>query len=121
MIMRINLTKGDLEIPAGKQLLELTCRIAMDGKLELGEIIELRNWLKANMVNQTVAAIPYLTQGQLQLTLCSGKDFEQEVVAPAAGAAFHGDAVLLGMLLQERQREAIEPGEILGHVTLAQA
>jgi hypothetical protein len=38
-------------------------------------------------------------QGQLQLNRCSGKDFHEEVVAPAATAALHGDAVLAGMLL----------------------
>ena len=42
-----------------------------------------------------------------------GKDFQQEVFVPAATAAFHGDAVVAGMLLQERQREAVEPGEVL--------
>jgi hypothetical protein len=37
-------------------------------------------------------------QGQLQLKRFTGKDFCQEFVAPAASAAFHGDAVLAGML-----------------------
>ena len=30
------------------------------------------------------------------------KDFNQEVVAPATDSAFHGEAVLSGMLLQQR-------------------
>ena len=37
-------------------------------------------------------------QGQLPLTRCSGKDFQQERFAPAAAAPFHGDTVLAGML-----------------------
>jgi hypothetical protein len=39
-----------------------------------------------------------LIQGQLQLKRFAGKDFYQEFLAPAAGAAFHGDAVLARML-----------------------
>jgi hypothetical protein len=38
-------------------------------------------------------------QGQRVLTLCSGKDLEHVIIVPAAGAAFHGDTVFLGMLL----------------------
>ena len=41
-------------------------------------------------------------QGQLQLNRCAGNYFCQEFLAPAAGAAFHGGAVLAGMLLQQR-------------------
>src|SRR5690348_6016333 len=37
-------------------------------------------------------------QGQLPLTACSGKDFEQERFAPAAAAPLHGDTVLAWML-----------------------
>ena len=48
-----------------------------------------------------------VTQGQLQLSLCSGKDFEQERFAPAAAAAFHGGAVLARMLFEQGQREAV--------------
>jgi 3-dehydroquinate synthetase len=39
-------------------------------------------------------------QGQRVLTLFPGKDFGHEIEIPAATAAFHGDAVLAGMLLQ---------------------
>ena len=39
-------------------------------------------------------------QGQRVLTACSRKDLEHVVVVPTAGAAFHGDAVFPGMLLQ---------------------
>jgi hypothetical protein len=37
-------------------------------------------------------------QGQLPLKRYTRKNFCQELVAPAASAAFHGDAVLAGML-----------------------
>jgi hypothetical protein len=43
--MRVYLTQPELETEAGKQLLELTIRIAADGKLDLPEIKELRKWL----------------------------------------------------------------------------
>lgn len=45
--MRIYLKTPDLESDAGKQLLDLTVRIAMDGKLDLDEIKALRAWLRA--------------------------------------------------------------------------
>jgi HEPN domain-containing protein len=42
-------------------------------------------------------------QGQLQLRRCPRKDFQQELFAPTATAAFHDGALLLvGMLLQQR-------------------
>ena len=50
-----------------------------------------------------VAEIIKITeQGQLPLSRCRQKDFQQELLAPAAGAAFHHDTILAGMLLQER-------------------
>ena len=55
-------------------------------------------------------------QGQLQLRRCYAKDLQQEIVVPAATAAFHHDAgATVGMLLQQRQRESIEPSEVLTH------
>ena len=45
---------------------------------------------------------PVETQGQLPLRDDARKDFHQEALIPAAEAAFHGDAVVAGMLLQER-------------------
>ena len=39
--------------------------------------------------------------------------------APAAAAALHDQALAVGMLLQERQREAVQPGEVLAQVPLA--
>jgi len=44
--MRVFLTSPELETEAGKHLLELTLRIATDGKLDLAEIKELRNWFR---------------------------------------------------------------------------
>ena len=40
-------------------------------------------------------------QGQLPLNRCPSKDFQQELFAPAAAAAFHGDAVFAGMLFEQ--------------------
>src|SRR5438093_9042258 len=57
------------------------------------------------------------TQGQLQLNRCAGNDFQQEVFAPAATAPLHYRALLLiWMLFQQRQREPIQPREVLTHV-----
>ena len=39
-----------------------------------------------------------LVQGQLPLSRCSGKDFQEEVVAPATTAALHDDAFFARML-----------------------
>jgi hypothetical protein len=58
--MRVSLTKPDLATDAGKQLLELTVRIATDGKLDLSEIKELLRWLRANKENTPIAAVGYL-------------------------------------------------------------
>ena len=46
-------------------------------------------------------------QGQRVLTSCSGKDLEHVVLVPTASATFHGHAVFLGMLFQQRQCEAV--------------
>jgi hypothetical protein len=58
--MRVYLKASDLESDPGKQLLDLTVRIAMDGKLDLEEITALRAWLRANESNTEIAAIGYL-------------------------------------------------------------
>jgi hypothetical protein len=42
------------------------------------------------------------SQGQRSLKRCSRKNFQQEAFAPAATAAFPGDALAAGMLLQQR-------------------
>ena len=41
------------------------------------------------------------TQGQRTLSRLSGEDMEEEFVAPAAGAAFHGQAVFAWVLLEQ--------------------
>ena len=58
--MRVYLKASDLESSTGKQLLDLSVRIAMDGKLDLDEIKALRAWLRANESNTEIAAIGYL-------------------------------------------------------------
>ena len=60
-------------------------------------------------------------QGQRSLNRCSGKDFQHEVIAPTATAAFHGHTVVTGMLLQQRQREAIEPCKVFTQVLIPNA
>ena len=60
-------------------------------------------------------------QGRRVLTACSGKDLEHVVIVPTASAAFHGHAVFLGMLLQQGQREAIQPGEVLAQTLVTDA
>jgi hypothetical protein len=66
--MRVFLTKPELATEAGRQLLELTVRIATDGKLDLDEIKELRKWLRANKGHETVAAIGYLHDIMARIT-----------------------------------------------------
>jgi hypothetical protein len=66
--MRVFLTSPELETEAGKQLLELTVRIATDGKLELPEIKELWTWLRANKENQNIAANGYLHDIMARIT-----------------------------------------------------
>jgi hypothetical protein len=60
-------------------------------------------------------------QGQRLLTACSGKDLEHVVIVPTASAAFHGHAVFFGMLLQQGQREAIQPSEVLAKTLVTDA
>ncbi len=40
-------------------------------------------------------------KGQRTLSRFAGEDLDQEGVVPAAAAAFHGEAVATGMLLEE--------------------
>jgi len=37
------------------------------------------------------------------------KDLHQEVIIPSADSSFHSEAVLAGMLFEQRQREAPNP------------
>jgi hypothetical protein len=60
-------------------------------------------------------------QGQRTLTTLSGHDLQQEVVAPAATAALHGLAHLRRMLFEERQREPVQPREVLAEVLVTNA
>ena len=43
-----------------------------------------------------------VAQGQRSLNRCSGRDFQHEVFAPTATAAFPSQTVAAGMLLQQR-------------------
>jgi hypothetical protein len=61
------------------------------------------------------------TQGQRVLTCCSCKDLEHVFIVPTASSAFHGHAVLVGTLLQQGQREAIQPREVLAKMLITNA
>ena len=52
-------------------------------------------------------------QGQRQLTPVGRKDFEHELWIPATRAAFHGQTAFAGVLLEQGEREAIQPGKVL--------
>ena len=67
------------------------------------------------------AAVSLPWQGQRSLNCCPSKDFQQEVVAPTATAAFHGHTVAARMLLQQRQCEASQPCKVLTHVLIPDA
>ena len=43
-----------------------------------------------------------MEQGQLQLSCCPRKDLQQEVFVPTTSASRHGNAVLAGVLLEQR-------------------
>ena len=60
--MRVYLTSTELATDAGKQLLELTFRIAADGLIEPAEIEELHTWLRTNRENDRIASIAYLNE-----------------------------------------------------------
>jgi hypothetical protein len=54
------LTTDHLATQAGKELLEITVRISLDGKFDADEIKELYRWLVANKSTSDVPAIAYL-------------------------------------------------------------
>ncbi len=60
-------------------------------------------------------------QGQHSLNHCPSNNFQQELRAPTTLSAFHDEASTAGMLLQQREREAIEPRKILAQVLLPDA
>jgi len=66
--MRVYLTSPELATEEGKQLLELTVRIAADGLIEPAEIDELHTWLKNNKENDRIAAIAYLNEILIRIT-----------------------------------------------------
>ena len=56
-----------------------------------------------------------------RLRAYSGKDLEHVLIVPTTSAAFHGDAVFRGVLLQQGQREAIQPSEVLAQMIITDA
>ena len=61
------------------------------------------------MVQTQVTAQGWL-QGQRSLNRCSGRDFQHEVFAPTATAAFHSQTVAAGMLLPQRPTRRVLSG-----------
>jgi hypothetical protein len=53
-------------------------------------------------------------QGQRTLSSCTGKDFGEELVAPACGLHLSSEAILEGMLLQLADGEPSQPGHVVG-------
>ena len=66
--MRVYLTDSELRTESGNALLALTVRIATDGRLDRDEIIELRQWLRANESNDSINAIGYLHDIMTRIT-----------------------------------------------------
>jgi hypothetical protein len=66
--VRVYLTKSELETTAGGELLDIALRIAIDGKLDLDEIKELRRWLRAHKQTTDVAAVGYLQNIMTRIT-----------------------------------------------------
>src|SRR5439155_16594081 len=62
-----------------------------------------------------------VVQGQRSLSCCSIKDYQHEVFAPPATAAFHGYTFRSRMLLQQRQCEASQPCKVFSHVLIPNA
>ena len=46
---------------------------------------------------------------------------DEELVVPAATAAFHGEAVFAEVLFEQGEREAIQPGDVRAQVAVAEA
>ena len=72
---------------------------------------------RVQVVGSTISGS--IGQGQRPLKRCSDEDFQQEVVAPTATPSLHGEALAAGMLLQQGQRQAIQPGEVLTQVLIS--
>ena len=75
----------------------------------LRELHTLRNELPQAAVDA------FIQPGQRSLSRDPRQDFEEGGVVPAATAAVHGYAFLILALLQQRQREAVQPRQILSH------
>ena len=79
-----------------------------------GLVAGLCRWLRANTP-------PSAPQGQRTLSCFGTKDLHQEVIVPAAHAAFHGETFFARMLLEQRQSEPSEPRQVLGDRSLARS
>ena len=79
-----------------------------------GEIALTKPWKKRKVISFEISNGKdfFESPGPAPLTACSGKDLEHIFIVPTTGAAFHGHAVFLGMLLQQRQGKAIQPSEV---------
>ena len=66
--MRIRLTEADLHNPVGSQLASLLSEIVADGKINLDEIKQLRNFLQEHKDCDTIKAIRYLHDIMVRIT-----------------------------------------------------
>jgi hypothetical protein len=53
-------------------------------------------------------------QGKRKLNGFDSQDLHQVVDVPSGHSASHGDAFVVGLLLQEADREAFEPRQVVG-------
>jgi hypothetical protein len=106
--VRVYLTNPELATDAGKQLLELTVRIAADGLIEPSEIEELHTWLAANKGNDRVAAIPYLTEMLSRITADGVVDRDELVQLHLAVERVIPAAQRKAAVQARKQRESAE-------------
>lgn len=76
---KATLTPEQIATPPGKELLDLTVGMAMDGRLELEEIKALRRWLRANDGANAVPAVGYLNEIMTRIA-ADGKIDRDELV-----------------------------------------
>ena len=62
-----------------------------------------------------------VSQGQRSLTCFASKDLYKDIIVPAASSPVHGDAFLVGMLFEQRECEAIEPGKVFAELLFTDA
>src|SRR4051794_21502859 len=76
-------------------------------------VAQLGRQLAAARKDSSTSSKPPSSQGQRTLGYQCVNDFHQELVAPAAAPAFHDEAhPPVGVLLEDREGEAVQPGDV---------